>query len=87
MPAKWLRLAVCLLLQREAFLLHEQVGREVRTAITKIGGTMPENLPAVEHIKEAKKRVASAEKKLALDDKVAKGLALPASGSLTFDDI
>ena len=34
---------------------HFVVGREVRDAIKRIGGVMPENLPAQKHIKEIKK--------------------------------
>ena len=34
---------------------HFSVGREVRSTIKRIGGTMPENLPAQKHIKEIKK--------------------------------
>ncbi len=36
---------------------HLEVGKEVRTAIEKIGGMMPEKLPKSDNIKEAKKRV------------------------------
>lgn len=37
--------------------VHYQVGKKVRQTIEELGGTMPENLPSVEHIKEAKKRL------------------------------
>lgn len=37
--------------QREAIEAHETVGKEVRAAISKIGGTLPENLIPAEHIK------------------------------------
>jgi DNA-damage-inducible protein D len=53
---------------------HMQVGREVRAAIQRIGGTPPENLPPAEHIKEVKKRVKGAKPVLQLDEKDAKGL-------------
>ncbi len=43
--------------QREAIQTHEEVGKEVRTAIAKIGGTPLENLPAAEHIKNVEKRL------------------------------
>ena len=43
--------------QQQAIQTHEQVGREVRQAIQRIGGTPPENIPPAEHIKEAKKRL------------------------------
>lgn len=42
----------------EANAAHCEVGRKVRKAITDIGGTMPENLPAVENIDEVRKRVS-----------------------------
>lgn len=38
---------------------HFVVGGKVRKAIKDIGGTMPEGLPAEEHIKEVKKRLGS----------------------------
>jgi len=60
--------------QAQAIQTHEQVGREVRQAIQRIGGTLPENIPPAEHIKEVEKRLKSATPKLALDDKDAKGL-------------
>ena len=60
--------------QMQAIQTHEQVGREVRQAIQRIGGTLPENIPPAEHIKEVEKRLKSATPKLALDDKDAKGL-------------
>jgi len=34
---------------------HFGVGRKVRNAIKKIGGTLPENLPPEKHIRELKK--------------------------------
>lgn len=37
--------------QKQAIQTHERVGKEVRAAIERIGGTMPENLPPAEHIK------------------------------------
>ncbi len=43
--------------QRDAILTHEEVGKEVRAAIAKIGGTPPENIPAEEPIKNVKKRL------------------------------
>lgn len=36
---------------------HYEVGRKVRQTIQELGGTMPEELPLVEHISESKKRV------------------------------
>lgn len=61
--------------QEQAIQTHEQVGKEVRAAIQRIGGTMPENLPPAEHIKQVEKRLKRTPAKLALDDKEAKGLA------------
>ncbi len=53
---------------------HRAVGREVRAAIEKIGGTMPEDIPADEHIKSVEKRLKAATPKLALDGGDAAGL-------------
>jgi DNA-damage-inducible protein D len=60
--------------QAQAIQTHEQVGREVRQAIQRIGGTLPENIPPAEHIKEVEKRLKAVPPKLTLDDKDAKGL-------------
>ncbi len=54
---------------------HARVGKEVRDAIKRIGGTSPEDIPPAEHIKQVRKRIAKAPAKLQLDDKDAKGLA------------
>lgn len=48
--------------QDEAEQAHEQVGQAVRQTIESIGGTMPEDEPAVENISEARKRLKIAEK-------------------------
>ena len=52
---------------------HHEVGKEVREAIIRIGGTMPEDLPSVESIKtiESKKRklLKASEPKLRIDHK------------------
>lgn len=61
--------------QEHAIQTHEQVGKEVRTAIQRIGGTLPENLPPAEHIKQVEKRLKGAPPKLELEDKDAKGLS------------
>jgi len=61
--------------EQRAIDVHHQVGKEVRTAIQRIGGTPPENLPPAEHIKEVKKRLKGTKPRLALDDKDAHGLA------------
>jgi len=60
--------------QSQAIQTHEQVGREVRDAIKRIGGTLPEQIPAAEHIKEVEKRIKSGTQKLELDAQDAKGL-------------
>jgi DNA-damage-inducible protein D len=60
--------------QRRAIDTHENVGREVREAISRIGGTLPEHIPAAEHIKAVEKRVKGATPRLALDEKDATGL-------------
>ena len=57
-----------------AIRTHESVGKEVREAIKRIGGTLPEELPPAEHIKQVKKRVKSAAPKLELEERDAKGL-------------
>ena len=53
---------------------HEMVGQEVRSAIAKIGGTFPENIPPAEPIKNVKKRLKKAKPVLELDDKNTTGL-------------
>ena len=60
--------------QAQAIRAHEVVGKEVRDAIKRIGGTLPENIPPAEHIKEVEKRLKSATPKLQLDDREAGGL-------------
>ncbi|MGD0463167.1 MAG: DNA damage-inducible protein D [Tepidisphaeraceae bacterium] len=60
--------------QQKAIDTHLQVGKEVREAIKRIGGTMPENLPPAEHIKQVEKRLKDSTPKLELDGPDAKGL-------------
>jgi len=60
--------------QTQAIQTHEQVGKEVRDAIKRIGGTLPENIPAAEHIKEVEKRLKDATPKMELDEREAGGL-------------
>jgi DNA-damage-inducible protein D len=60
--------------QARAIRTHEQVGKEVRDAIKRIGGDLPETIPPAEHIRHVEKRIKSAKPKLALDDKDALGL-------------
>jgi DNA-damage-inducible protein D len=54
--------------QKDAIEAHETVGKEVRAAIAKIGGTPPENIPPAEHIKKVEKRLKKTKPKLLLDD-------------------
>lgn len=60
--------------QQQAIRTHEQVGKEVRDAIKRIGGTPPESIPPAEHIKEVEKRIKTATPKLELDERDAGGL-------------
>jgi DNA-damage-inducible protein D len=60
--------------QRQAILTHEQVGKEVRDAIKRIGGIPPESIPPAEHIKEVEKRIKTATPKLELGEHDAGGL-------------
>lgn len=43
--------------KRKANQIHYEVGKTVRKAVEKIGGTMPEELPASENIKMGEKKV------------------------------
>ena len=61
--------------QQQAIQTHKQVGQEVREAIKRIGGTLPENLPPAEHIKQVQKRVKQAAPKLELDGPDSRGLS------------
>ncbi len=60
--------------EHDAIKTHEEVGKEVRDAIRRIGGTLPENIPPAEHIKQVEKRVKGAKPKLKLDTKDEGGL-------------
>lgn len=60
--------------QTRAIKAHEDVGKEVREAIKRIGGELPENIAPAEPIKQVEKRIKAATPKLALDDKHASGL-------------
>jgi DNA-damage-inducible protein D len=55
--------------QRDAIETHEAVGKEVRKAIEKIGGTLPENIPPEEPIKNVKKRLKATRSRSMLDTK------------------
>jgi DNA-damage-inducible protein D len=61
--------------QQQAILTHDQVGREVREAIKRIGGIVPENMPPAEHISKVEKRIKSTPPMMELEEKDAKGLA------------
>lgn len=60
--------------QQHAIHTHEEVGKEVREAIKRIGGVMPEKIPPAEHISKVEKRIKSTPPLLELDGKDAKGL-------------
>jgi len=60
--------------QQQAIRTHEEVGKEVRAAIERIGGTLPEQIPPAEHIKEVEKRIKNSVPKMELDEKDAGGL-------------
>lgn len=60
--------------QAQAIQTHEQVGKEVRDAIKRIGGTLPENISPAEHIKEVEKRIKKSTPKLTLSQREAGGL-------------
>jgi DNA-damage-inducible protein D len=60
--------------EQRAIQTHNEVGKEVRAAIQRIGGTLPENIPPAEHIKQVEERVQSTSPKLVLDDSDARGL-------------
>ena len=48
---------------------HFDIGKKVRKTIAEIGGTMPEDYAAVEHVKEAKKRMKTDKKKAIAEKK------------------
>ncbi len=60
--------------QHQAIHAHETVGKEVREAIKRIGGVMPEHIPPAEHINEVEKRIKTTPPVLELEEKDAKGL-------------
>lgn len=43
--------------EQKANTAHFDVGKKVRTTIEELGGTMPEDLPKLEHVKNPKKRI------------------------------
>lgn len=60
--------------QGKAISTHEAVGKEVRDAIKRIGGDLPETIPPAEHIKYVEKRIKSSITKLELAEEQANGL-------------
>lgn len=60
--------------QQHAIQTHNDVAREVRDAIKRIGGTLPENIPPAEPIKEVEKRVREVPPRIELEEKDALGL-------------
>ncbi len=73
--------------QRDAIVAHEMVGKEVRAAISKIGGIPLENIPPAEPIKKVEKRLKTSKPKLLLDGKDAAGIADNETKQLFSDDI
>lgn len=55
--------------QRDAMETHEMVGKKVRSVIEEIGGTLPENIPPAEPIKNVEKRLKKAKPILLLANK------------------
>lgn len=60
--------------QEQAIQTHKKVGQEVRDAIKRIGGTLPENIAPAEHIKQVQKRIKAVKPRLQLEDNNGKGL-------------
>jgi DNA-damage-inducible protein D len=60
--------------QKKAIETHEIIGKEIRTTISKIGGTLPENIPPAEPIKVIEKRLKNAPIRLTVDPKDALGI-------------
>lgn len=63
--------------QRDAIDTHEEVGKEVRAAISRIDGTLPENIPPAEPIKTVEKRIKTVKPRLLLDPKDSLGAINP----------
>ena len=49
--------------ENEANLTHYTVGQKVRRTIEELGGTMPEELPTVDSVVKAKKRIIKVDEK------------------------
>ena len=67
--------------QERAIETHHQVGKEVREAIKRIGGTMPEDLAPAEHIKKVEKRLQGAVPRVELEGPEVKGLGRGDAGT------
>ena len=63
--------------QRDAIDTHAEVGKEVRAAISRIDGTLPENIPPAEPIKTVEKRIKTIKPRLLLDPKDSLGVIPP----------
>ena len=70
-----------IVLQQQAINTHEQVGKEVRQAIQRIGGDLPENIPPAEPIRQVERRVRDAVPRLELDERDASGLLGDGAGA------
>jgi DNA-damage-inducible protein D len=60
--------------QNKAISTHEKVGKEVREAIKRIGGDLPEYIAPAEHIKQVAKRIKTAKPVVALENTHSTGL-------------
>lgn len=60
--------------QQHAIQAHQTVGKEVRAAIERIGGTPPEQIAPAEHIKEVEKRLKYTVPKMQIGEQDAGGL-------------
>jgi DNA-damage-inducible protein D len=60
--------------EASAIQTHHQVGREVRDAIKRIRGTLPENILPDENIKDVERRIKDEVPKMELEDMDAAGL-------------
>jgi DNA-damage-inducible protein D len=60
--------------EQRAIQTHLEVGKEVRAAIKRIGGELPETIPAAEPIKQVEKRLKASTPKRMLEEKDASGL-------------
>jgi DNA-damage-inducible protein D len=63
--------------QKRAIDTHREVGKEVREAIRRIGGTMPESLPPAEDIRQVERRLKNSPPHLQLNGPDAHGLTGP----------